>query len=119
MSQGLSVGFARGDISPTICSVPLGGFSATEFRLSGVIGDPLYVNAVALREGEETLVYLSTDLLGIPVGRMPALRKAVSEKTGLAPERIFITASHTHSRGLKYSYRSTSMSAKSSARGYL
>ena len=97
MSQGLSVGFARGDISPTICSVPLGGFSGTEFRLSGVIGDPLYVNAVALREGEETLVYLSTDLLGIPVGRMPEFREAVSAKTGVPQERIFITASHSHS----------------------
>ena len=97
MSQNLSVGFARGDISPTLCSVPLAGFSGTEFRLSGVIGDPLYVNAVALRSGDETLVYLSTDLIGIPVKCVAAFREVIAEKTGLPKERIMITASHTHS----------------------
>ena len=97
MSESLLVGFARADISPTLCSVPLGGFSATEFRLSGVIGDPLYANAVALRSGEETLVYLSTDLLGIPKNHVAEFREAIAEKTGLPKDRIFITASHTHS----------------------
>ncbi|MDO4845178.1 MAG: hypothetical protein Q3977_01040 [Oscillospiraceae bacterium] len=97
MSQELFVGFARREISPTVCSVPLGGFGATEHRLSGVIGDPLYVNAVAIRGGEEKLVILSTDLLGVVEKCVALYREAISEKTGLPKDRIFISASHTHS----------------------
>ena len=97
MENKLQAGFARAEISPTVCSVPLGGFGATEFRLSGVIGDPLYVNAVAIRSGEETILYLSLDMLGVLAKHVEIYREAVSEKTGIPKNRIFITASHTHS----------------------
>ena len=97
MTQEMYVGFARAEITPTICCVSMGGFSAMEFRLSGVVGDPLYVNAVAIRSGEETIVYLATDLLGIPVHRVAEFREVISEKTGLPKDRIFLGASHTHS----------------------
>ena len=97
MENNLQVGFARADITPRVCSVPLGGFGATEHRFSGCVADPLFVNAVALRSGEETLVYLSLDLLGIFGTMIDEIREAVAEKTGLPKNRIFATASHTHS----------------------
>ena len=97
MQKGFYVGFARADISPRVCSVPMGGFGTTERRLSGVIGDPLYVNAVAIRSGEETILYLALDVLGVVPERVAIYREAVSEKTGIPCDRIFITASHTHS----------------------
>ena len=97
MESKLQAGFARAEISPTICSVPMAGFGATEYRMSGVIGDPLYVNAIALRSGEETIIYLSFDLISASDDMYNAVRDAVSEKTGLPKDRIFACASHTHS----------------------
>ena len=93
----LQAGFARVDITPTIASIPLGGFSGTEFRLSGRILDPLYANVVALQSGEERCLYVSMDILGIPAKRVAEFREAVIAATGLPASRIFFTASHTHS----------------------
>ena len=96
MNSKLQAGFAQTEITPKRASVPLGGYGATEYRLSGSVLDPLYARAIALSDGEETCLYVCLDLLGIPEDSVARCRKAINEATGLREDRIFFGANHTH-----------------------
>ena len=96
MNSKLQAGFAQVEITPKRASVPLGGYGATEYRLSGSVLDPLYARAIALSDGEETCLYVCLDLLGIYEDSVARCRKAINEATGLREDRIFFGANHTH-----------------------
>ena len=97
MSDTLCAGFARLDITPEIGGIPLCGYAASERRLAARILDPLEVNAVALRCGDETCVMLTMDICSLQDDTFAQWRAAVHEATGLPEDRIFIGTTHTHS----------------------
>lgn len=97
MAQSLQAGFARIDITPKEGGIPLAGYGATDKRLAARVLDPLFVNAVALKNGEEAGVFLTLDLININTPLANALRRAASEATGLPVDRVLIGSTHTHS----------------------
>lgn len=61
------------------------------------IGDeePL-ATALAIREGNQTVLILGLDLCGFNSDFTDEIKKELSAKTGIAPQAILINASHTH-----------------------
>lgn len=92
----LQAGWASRKITPEI-GVPLGGYSArkNEKKSTGV-RDDLYVRAMALSDGVDTVVIVGSDMLIIPPNVSAAVRDAVATQCGLTPDQILFNASHTH-----------------------
>ncbi len=89
----LSAGFARVDITP-MRDIPIAGYFIKR-EANGVL-DPLHASALALEAGGKTLVMISVDILEIQTPIADRYRKAISEKTGLPTEALFIHSTHTH-----------------------
>lgn len=89
----LKAGFARADITPPLGN-PLHGYF--NIRVSDGVLDPLELNAIAVSNDENTVVYITADLLGIILKDALAIRKAVAEATGLAEDNVILQALHQH-----------------------
>ncbi len=89
----LQAGFARVDITPPFGN-DLSGYY--ERRLADGTLDPLYLNAVALTVGEETVLLMAADYIGITMDHSIAIRKMICERTGVPTDHIMIAALHQH-----------------------
>ena len=66
-------------------------------RVSTGIHDPLWATALYLEDGGHAVLSLAVDILFIHHCTARFCRDAIARRTGLAPERILISATHTHS----------------------
>ena len=89
----LQAGFARIDITPPFGN-DLSGYY--ERRLADGTLDPLFLNAVALTVGEETVLLMAADYIGIKMDHSIAIRKLISERTGVPIDHILLSALHQH-----------------------
>ena len=89
----LQAGFARVDITPPFGN-DLSGYY--ERRLADGTLDPLYLNAVALTVGEDTLLLMAADYIGITMVHSAKIREMICKRTGLPTDRIMIAALHQH-----------------------
>ncbi len=90
----LKAGFARMDITP-LMGIGISGYYVPR-TAEGVL-DPLEVNVLALRCGESALAFVSVDNCGLaPTAVYDRCRARVAEAAGIAPECVFISATHTH-----------------------
>lgn len=89
----LKAGFARTDITP-----PLGAPLAGSYKLRNADGilDPVYLNALALREGEQTLVIIAADVQMTRQEACDALRDRIAERTGVPADHVLINSLHSH-----------------------
>ncbi|UCH34252.1 MAG: neutral/alkaline non-lysosomal ceramidase N-terminal domain-containing protein, partial [Armatimonadota bacterium] len=94
----LRAGAAAVEITPpqSTWDVMMAGYFNPEQTPTGV-HDPLYAKALVLDNGAVRLCIVTTDLLSIPVNLRNAALAKLSPAAGLAPERVLICASHTHS----------------------
>ncbi|MBI1320591.1 MAG: hypothetical protein GC168_16835 [Candidatus Hydrogenedens sp.] len=94
--QRLQAGWAERDITPPI-GTPLGGYSdrPNEKRCIG-IHDPVYVRAIVLSDGANTVALIGADLLMTTLNIARIVWERVGEKTGLGPNDILFTTTHTH-----------------------
>jgi len=97
MEQGLYAGYAKMDITPEY-QVGLGGYSNAETRRNvDGIADRIYATCIALTEGEETILLYTIDNCACDHSFAEEIRSMVSAATGIAGEKIFCGATHTHS----------------------
>lgn len=89
----LKAGFARIDITPPFGN-DLSGYY--ERRLADGTLDPLYLNAVALTVGEETVILMAADYIGIKLDHAAKIRELIRERTGVPADHILIAALHQH-----------------------
>ena len=101
----IQAGFGRLEITPPL-GVPMNGYFYE--RLVEGVWDPIYVNAVAFKDGEKAVVTLACDLCGMVTDMYRECLRFVSEKTGLPVDAIFIHCTHTHTapstKGLRAGY---------------
>lgn len=104
----IEAGFARINITPGLNNaednyadgkfrqVPLAGFGARKGKPATGIHDSIFVKAVALKMGGQTIIFVSADLLIMPANIVDSVTLLLSKK-GIQREQLFYSATHTHS----------------------
>jgi hypothetical protein len=96
MESGLRAGIARTDITPPIGIAHAGWGAQTHQRAAGV-DLPLWATALALSDGEETVVLVDLDIGYLWEPEANEALQAVAGLTGLPVSHIRLAYSHTHS----------------------
>ena len=95
-AAGLQVGFGRESVMPTdITKVHLAGGDASK-RIADSVKDNLYVTCVALKEGDQTILLYTMDIITADDPVVDPIKATVSVKTGIPQENILMNATHTH-----------------------
>ncbi len=89
----LRAGFACSDINPPM-GINISGYYKE--RIAEGILDDLEVNALALKLGDENVLLINIDALGISTPFATRCREEINKRTGVAADHIFIGATHTH-----------------------
>lgn len=92
----MQIGFATNDITPRV-GVELCGFGPFLNRHSIAVRDRLWARAMAVREGDKTLVLVSNDIVQLERSSTRRVREAVTAATGVPPEAIMVHCTHSHS----------------------
>ena len=92
---GLQVGFGRTNITPGY-SVCLQGGNYANRQSTGVL-DTLYATCIAIKSGDETVLLYTIDVKLMTGGFVEPMKMAISMKTGIPQDNIFLSATHTHS----------------------
>lgn len=107
----MKAGFAKLDITPPFGTGIAGYFK--ERSVKGVL-DPLYLCALAVEAGEERMVIITGDFLGIHMARCLEMTALIEKRTGVPASHVVIQALHPHTSpritekpGLNYTYKGT------------
>ncbi len=102
-------GFSKVSLTPTLGAgkddpargsfraVPLAGFGDREGRPAEGIHDSLFIKAVALRVGRDTLVLIASDILIVPAEVAAKVTEELARTQGMRRSQLFFSATHTHS----------------------
>jgi len=91
----MDIGYSEIDITPEV-GAELCGFAARVQPSTGVL-DPLLAKAIYMVEGEERLLWIACDLIGLPRDFVEQFRRWALEELDLEPRQVVISATHTHS----------------------
>lgn len=90
----MRIGAATIDITPPV-GTPLDGYGGrTDVSLG--VHDPLYARALYLDDGTTQLALVVCDLIGIGSFLAQRARELITERPGIAPSNVMISATHTH-----------------------
>ena len=89
----LKAGAAWLDITPPLGTLMPGYFHE---RRAGAVHDPLFVRAFALEDGGAGIAVAVCDLIGVKRAYLDRAKARIAETIGLAPERVMIGCTHTH-----------------------
>ena len=98
----MKAGFSRLDITPPFGYNLVGYFH--ERPADGIL-TPLYVNAVVVDDGETKAALVTLDAEGATADCTRIFREYTAEMTGLDPDSIFISCTHSHTAIGIYSMR--------------
>lgn len=91
----LCAGAATADLTPRTSQF-LYGYPHVP-RMSEGTHDPLLSSALYLAAGRERILLIANDLIVLPHGTVPRVREAIGRETGVAPDHILVSVTHTHS----------------------
>ena len=89
----LKAGFARLDITPPF-GCPLDGYQRP--RQVKCILDPLYINALALSDGERTMVLIAGDVEGMDEVDCKVIKDGIFARLGSPEEQVVLCSLHQH-----------------------
>ena len=92
-SEPLRIGLAEADITPPT-GYPMAGYYHE--RLATGQRDPLKAKAVVFRGPKTSAAWVACDLIGVARDLTVTVRREASAKTGIPPENIVITGTHSH-----------------------
>ncbi len=92
----LLAGWAERDITPEP-GHPMAGYGGrpNEMRATG-IHEPLFVRALALHDGNETVVFIGSDMLQTLPNLLELIEPRIKERASLTNRNVMYTSSHTH-----------------------
>lgn len=94
ISSKLLIGWASRDITP---EQPVNLHGQFHMRISQGVLDPVTVTALSISAGEEALVWVSCDLVYVPMTVLAKCREKLKEKLPEFPaEKLVMNATHTH-----------------------
>ncbi len=91
----MKLGAALIDITPAV-GAELSGFAARTQPSLGV-HDRLYLRGIHLSEGDERLLWLHCDVIGLDESIVARFRDWAFSTLGLRPSQVMVSATHTHS----------------------
>ena len=89
----LKAGFSRLDVTPPLGSYVAGYFKA---RYAKGILDPIYLNAIAVSDGEATAVLITADFLNLDAVCAEEIRALIEKRTGIPANHVMISCLHQH-----------------------
>lgn len=89
----LKAGFAKVDVTPPLGS-PLAGYARE--RISDGILDPIELVALAVNDGENTVLIITADFVGMWETWATEIRNLISKETGVPAENIYLHCLHQH-----------------------
>lgn len=92
----IKAGAALANITPPLGIPIVGNFGK---QLAANVHDELHARALVVDDGERKVAIVVCDLLGFRGTVSTEARKRIAEKTGIPPEHVLISATHTHSAG--------------------
>jgi neutral ceramidase len=92
-TRSLRVGVAEADITPPL-GFPMSGYYNE--RLADGELDPLKAKAIVFRNGPTAGAWVGCDLIGISTDLKNEVRRLASARTGIPPECIALSATHSH-----------------------
>ena len=92
----MQFGFAKSDITPRV-GVELSGFGPFLNRRSIAVRDRLWARAMAVGEGDRTIIVNSNDIIGVNRETAAQVRQLVTDATGVPGEAVMVHCTHTHS----------------------
>jgi hypothetical protein len=90
----VKMGVSQVNITPDV-PVPMSGYAARETPFTGV-HDQLFASALYFKSSETSLLMITADLIGYSSKFIDETRKLISDRIGISPENIMITAVHNH-----------------------
>src|SRR5437868_12833326 len=90
---GLRVGAAAVPITPAV-GTPLAGYYNA--RAAEGVNDDLFAKALVIEQDGSKVALVVCDLISMPRAVAENARIAIQDLTGLPPERVMISATHTH-----------------------
>lgn len=102
MGDPFQAGTAKVEITPPL-TIPYLGYVPRQARFAAV-HDPLHARVLVAGDGAQTVALVTLDAIGLSSrilgpGRhfRQELCQAIEKRTGIAPERVMVAASHAHS----------------------
>ncbi len=95
--KAFRAGVAAVDITPR--KLPVISSGSFLSRSGNVVNDRLFARGLALDDGSTRLVFVVADTLFVPRDLCDQAKEAASKKTGVPPENMMISATHSHSAG--------------------
>ncbi len=95
-------GTAEVDITPTT-AIRLSGYASRTTEATGV-QQRIYAKAAAFGTDADTAIMISVDCTGVPDNVADVVSAALSQRLGIARERIVISSTHTHSGPCVHGY---------------
>lgn len=92
--KDFKVGIAKTDITPPIGTL-LYGYPSK--RISNNILDHISVNALAVSQNGETVVFISAEICSMNLDNCRLVANAVADATGIKPQNVLYSNIHTHS----------------------
>jgi hypothetical protein len=90
------VGAAKLEITPTqLETLELSGY-LRQHKKPAAVNDPLYARALLIREHDQALLWITTDLLGLPEDLVARCRMTIAQKLGIPGQSILFASTHTH-----------------------
>ena len=93
---GFRAGAARGDITPDLGIMIVGGFNPYPAKH---IHDPLFVRALVFDDGKQRIAFAICDNLGMPREVCEVARRLTAIRTGIPVSHVLVAGTHTHSAG--------------------
>jgi neutral ceramidase len=94
--KNLYAGAATSNITPPLGTLRVGSFAPYP---SVHVHDELHARCLVLKQGETTVALVTCDLVGFHRSVSIEARRLIEESTGIPPEHVIISATHTHSAG--------------------
>jgi len=91
----LRAGACAVDISPRKLPVIVSGSFLT--RMASKVNDPLHARCLVLDDGTERIAICVVDTLFVPRDIADAVKAEAAKATGIRPDRMLISATHSHS----------------------
>lgn len=92
--MALQAGFSKCDITPPL-GVAMAGYGNRDHGATA-IEDPLEARVLVLDDGDTTLAFVCTDLIGVEARTVRETRERIEAEVGLRPENVMVCGSHTH-----------------------